>query len=157
MLSSENFCCTFADYDARCLRIAGRYARKDRTVGDPKSFYTIDFEIAVDHRHGVSAHLGGAGLMPIGRRGITDEPLQLGALQVARHYFAPGERPKCGRVADLPTQFHAGDCRLEVIRMGQRCALILTGSCQLGPVSTISPGSLAVGDLRTGSTPPRVA
>ena len=48
-------------------------------VGDPKALYPIDFQLPVHHRHGVLAHLGGAGLMPVAECGVPDEALKLGA------------------------------------------------------------------------------
>jgi hypothetical protein len=79
----EDLGCAFADDDAGCHRVSGCYPGHDRPVGDAKVFYPIDFQLAVDHGHGVSAHLGGAGLMPIGRGGIPNEVLEFGTLEVA--------------------------------------------------------------------------
>jgi hypothetical protein len=36
----------------------------------------------LDHRHGVLAHLGGAGLVPAAHGGIPDEALEFGAFEV---------------------------------------------------------------------------
>jgi hypothetical protein len=54
----------------------------------------MDFQGGVDHRRGVSAHLGGAGLVPVGHYGIADEALEFGTFEIARHDFALGEGTK---------------------------------------------------------------
>src|SRR6201999_1553821 len=101
VLGLEDVCCAFADDDAGGHGVAGGYPGHDRPVGDAKAFYPIDFQAAVDHGHGVLAHLGGAGLVPVGRGGIPNEVLEFSTLEVARHDFALGEGLKCGGVADL--------------------------------------------------------
>jgi hypothetical protein len=45
-------------------------------------FYSMDFQGGVDHRRGVSAHLGGAGLVPVGHYGIADEALEFGTFEM---------------------------------------------------------------------------
>jgi len=55
-------------------------------------FGSIDFQGAVDHRHGVLAHLGGTGLMPVRHDRVADEALEFGTFEIARHDFALGER-----------------------------------------------------------------
>jgi hypothetical protein len=65
-----------------------------RGACDAKVFYSMDFQGAVDHRHGVLAHLGGAGLVPVGHDGIADEALEFGTVEIARHDFVLGEGTK---------------------------------------------------------------
>jgi hypothetical protein len=79
-------------------------------VRDPKAVDSIDFQDAVDHRHGALAHLGGAALVPVARGGIAHEALKFGTLQVARHDFAFGKGTKLlscqsgGTVARRPSR-----------------------------------------------------
>src|SRR5271155_5349730 len=101
VLGREDVCGAFADDDAGGHGVAGGYPGHDRPVGDAKGFYSIDFQLAVDDRHGVSAHFGGAGLVPVARGCVADEVLKLGTCQLAGRDFALGERPQCGGVAYL--------------------------------------------------------
>jgi hypothetical protein len=101
VLGPKDLCGAFADDDAGGHGVSGSYPGHDRPVGDPKVFDSIDFQLTVDHGHGVSAHLGGAGLMPVAHGGIADEALKLGTLQIAWHDFALHEGTQRRRVADL--------------------------------------------------------
>jgi hypothetical protein len=80
----EYFSGAFANDDAGSHRVAGSYAWHDRPIRNTKFFYSINFEIAVNHRHGVSAHFGGARLMPVSHGGIPDEVFELCTFKVAR-------------------------------------------------------------------------
>src|ERR1700744_1057890 len=96
VLGLEDLSCAFADDDAGGHGVAGGDAGHDRSVGDTKLFYPKDFQAAVDDRHGVLAHLGGAALVPVGRGGIANEVFELSTLEVARHGFAFGEGAERG-------------------------------------------------------------
>ena len=65
--------------------------------------------------------------MPVARGSVTDERLQLRPLQIARHDFALGERPRRGRVTDFATQFDARDRGVDVVGVGQRVGVDLDG------------------------------
>jgi hypothetical protein len=65
VLGLDDFCGPFTDDDAGGHGVSGGDAGHDRAVGDAKVFYSIDFQCSVDHRHGVVAHLGGAGFVPV--------------------------------------------------------------------------------------------
>src|ERR1700738_3871821 len=71
----------FADDDAGGHGVSGGDAGHDRPVGDAKVFYPIDFQRAANHGHGVLAHLGGTGLVPVGQGGIPHEALELGTFE----------------------------------------------------------------------------
>src|ERR1700739_4895245 len=90
----DDVSCAFTDDDAGGHGVAGGDAGHDRPVGDTKAFDPIHFQLTVNHRHGVLAHLGGAALVPVGRGGIANEALELSTLEIARHRFAFGEGPK---------------------------------------------------------------
>ena len=80
MFGLEDFRATFADDDAGGHGVSGGHAGHDRPVGNAKVFYSINFQRAINHRHGVLAHLGGAALVPVAHGSIADEALQLGTL-----------------------------------------------------------------------------
>src|ERR1700756_1571622 len=99
--SPQHLSSTLANDHTGSHCVAGCHARHDRAVSNTKVVDSIDFEMTIYDRHGVSAHLGGTGLMPIGHGGIPDEVVEVGALQITRHDFAFGEWLECHRVADL--------------------------------------------------------
>ena len=84
VLGLEDLRGAFADDDAGRHGVSGGDAGHDRPVSDTEAVDSIDFQLAIDHRHGVSAHLGGAGLMPVAHGGIADEALKPGGRQVWR-------------------------------------------------------------------------
>src|ERR1700694_4384032 len=91
VLGLEDVCGAFADDDAGGHGVAGGYPGHDRPVGDAKVFESIDVELAVHHRHGVLAHLGGTRLVPEGQDGLPNEAFELSTFQIARHDLALGE------------------------------------------------------------------
>ena len=62
---------TFTDDYTGSHRVSGCDARQDRTIRDAKVLDPVHFKIAVNHRHGVSTHLGGTGLVPVARGGTS--------------------------------------------------------------------------------------
>jgi hypothetical protein len=54
-----------ANNDAGRHGVAGRYARHDRSIVNTQVLDSIDLELAVYHRHGITSHLGGARLMSL--------------------------------------------------------------------------------------------
>ena len=73
MLRTEERGSPLANYDARSHHVARCYSRHDRPIGNPKVIDSVYFEIAIHHRHGVPTHLGGAGLVPVGRGFISPQ------------------------------------------------------------------------------------
>src|SRR5260221_1838517 len=106
MISSQYFSCALADNDTGSHGVAGRHARHDGSVGNTQAFDSIDFEVAINYRHGIASHLGGIRLMPVGNDRIPDEVCQCSPFQVTRHHLALGERTKCGGVAYLAAELH---------------------------------------------------
>src|SRR5262249_2843436 len=117
--SPEHLSSTLANDHAGSHRVASCHAWHDRAVSNAKIVDSIDFEMTIYDRHGVSAHLGGTGLMPIGHGGISDEVVEVGALQITRHDFAFDEWLECHRVADLAAELHAGPRGLQIVRVRQ--------------------------------------
>jgi hypothetical protein len=115
MFQPQDLCGTLANDDAGSHRVAGCHAWHDGPIRDTKVCDTIDFEFAINHRHGVLAHLGGAGLVPVARGSIADKVLQFGTFQVAWYHLALSKRSKCGGVAYLAAEFHTGYRGLQVV------------------------------------------
>jgi hypothetical protein len=51
--------------------------------GDPKIFDSIDFKVAINHRHGVSTHLRCTRLVPEARGCIANEVFKLATFQLS--------------------------------------------------------------------------
>jgi hypothetical protein len=62
-LGSEDFCGSLTEKDASRRGIAGCYSGHDGSVGNTQLFIPIDFEVTIDHRHGIASHPSGTGLM----------------------------------------------------------------------------------------------
>ena len=89
-----------ADDNAGRHRVSRRDPWHDRSVGDAKMVDAVDPEAAVDDGPRVSSHLGRAGVVPEAHCGITQVPVQVVPLEIARHEFSG----KNGRSpAELPT------------------------------------------------------
>ena len=70
----------------------------------------------------------GTGLLPVARGSIPDKVFELGALQVAWHHLALSKRSKCGGVAYLAAEFHAGDRSLQVVWVREEICLDLNAA-----------------------------
>jgi hypothetical protein len=77
----QDFCRTFTNHDTGGHGVAGRHARHDGTIRNAKIFDSVDFEIAINHGQGVSAHLGGTGFVLEARRSIPDEGFEFGVFE----------------------------------------------------------------------------
>src|SRR5258708_33686256 len=66
VLPSQDLCGALADDDTGSHRVARCHARHDGPIRNTKIFDSIDFKLAVNHRHIVLAYLFGTGLMPVG-------------------------------------------------------------------------------------------
>jgi hypothetical protein len=66
MLSPEELCGAFTNNDAGSHSVAGGYAGHDGSIGNTQVFNSVDLEVGVYHRHGITSHLGGTRLMPVG-------------------------------------------------------------------------------------------
>src|SRR5262245_47040826 len=106
VLGPENLSSALVNDDAGSHGVAGGHTRHDGTVCYAKVIDSIDFQVAINHRHGISSHLGCAGLMRVAHDGIADEVFELRTSQVAWHHLALGERPKRDGVANLAAKFH---------------------------------------------------
>src|SRR6266446_1122782 len=135
----QDLSCALADDNAGCHCVARRHAGHDGTVCDAKVVDSIDPEIAIDDCHGVAAHLGGTGLMPVRGDALADKVLEFCALHISWHHLALGEAVKGGGVTDLPTEFDARDRSLQIVRVTQKRCLDLNGSSGPGPVRRIRP------------------
>jgi len=71
ILRSQDLGGPLANDDAGSLRIAGGHPWQDRAIRHPKVADAIDVQMVIHHRQGISAHLGRAGLMPVGYGGIA--------------------------------------------------------------------------------------
>ena len=117
MLSPQDLCGTLADDDAGSHRVTGRHARHDRPVRNAKVVDAIDFQTAIYNGHGVSSHLGCAGLMPVALDSIADEVFELCTFQGAWHHLALGERPERDGVANLAAQLNADYGSFQIVWM----------------------------------------
>jgi hypothetical protein len=133
MLRPQDLGDTLANDDAGSHGVAGGHPWHDRAIRHTKVADSIDVQMAIHHRQGISAHLGRAGLMPVGYGGIADEAFELCPFQVAWHHLAPGEGAKRGGVADLSAQFHAGSDSLQIVWVRQKIGLNLDGVERIGP------------------------
>jgi hypothetical protein len=139
MVGSEYFPGALADDDAGSHGVAGGDTWHDRPIRDTKSFDSINFKIAINHRHGVSAHLGGTRLNG-GRYWLhPDEVLELCTFQAAWHHLTLGERRECGGVAYLAAELHAGYRDFQVGWVRHSIRFNLKGSSGFGPVRRILP------------------
>jgi hypothetical protein len=136
--SPQHLCGTLADDDAGSHGVAGRYARHNRPIRDAKVVDSVDFEIAVNHGHWISAHLGSAGLVPVTQGTIADEVFELLTFQVARHHFALGKPLKRSGVTYLAAKLHTGYCGLQIVRMIQKIRL------NLNRVEGVQPGQTEI-------------
>src|ERR1700730_1809864 len=117
MIGSEYFYGAFADNDAGSHGIAGRHSWHNRGVGNTQVFDSIDLEVGVYDRHGVTPHLGGTALMPPAESSIADEVIQRRPVQVAGHHLSLNEWAKRGGVADLTAEFHTGHQGMKIVRL----------------------------------------
>src|ERR1700675_3385984 len=108
MIGSEYFSGAVANNDAGSHAVACRHARHDGSIGNTQVFDSIDLEVGVYDRHGVTPHLGGTRLMPEGNDRIPDEVFEFSPFKATRHHLALGERTKCGGVAYLAAELHTG-------------------------------------------------
>src|SRR5260221_13047133 len=76
-------CSAFANDHARSHRIARCDARHDRSVGDTQVFDSINLELGVHDRQGVTSHLSGTGLMPPADRSIAKIVFQCRPLYIS--------------------------------------------------------------------------
>src|SRR5258708_19361714 len=102
MLRPQDLGATLANDDAGSHGVAGGHPWHDRAIRHTKVADSIDVQMAIHHRQGISAHLGRAGLMPVGYGGLPDEPFDLCPFQLACHHLAPAVGPKPWGVATLP-------------------------------------------------------
>jgi hypothetical protein len=73
---------TFTNHHARGHCVASRQARHDGAVSNTKVVDSIDFELTIYDRHGISSHLGSARLVVISCGCITDEVIELRTFQL---------------------------------------------------------------------------
>src|SRR5260370_42531123 len=85
---------TLANNDAWSHCVTSCHARHNRSVSDAEIIDAVDPESAVDNRQRILPHLCGAGLVPVGHCGITNEVFEFCALQVPGHGFALNQRFK---------------------------------------------------------------
>src|SRR5258708_15080865 len=109
MISSQYFSGALADNDAGSHGVAGCYPRHDGSIGNTQVFDSVDFEIGINHRHGITSHPGGTRLMPEGNDRIPDEVFEFSPFQVTRHHLTLYERAKHNRVTYFATELHTGD------------------------------------------------
>jgi hypothetical protein len=77
-----------ADDDAGSRGISRRDAGHDKSVGSTKMFDAIDLPIVIHDGHGISAHFGCAGFMPVTDGHVAHELLQFWLGHVSRQDFA---------------------------------------------------------------------
>jgi len=136
MGNPHDLCGTLANDDAWSHGVAGCHAWHDRPIRNTQIFDSIDFKIAINHGHGVSSHLGGTRLMPVGHGCIANEVFKLGTFQVSWHHLALDEWAKCGGVAYLAAEFHAGYRGLQIVWVTQTICLNLNGVERIGARQT---------------------
>src|SRR5262249_33773984 len=115
VLGPENLSSALANDDTGRHDVAGGHAWHDGAVSHTKVVDDVDFQSTVNDRHGVSAHLGGTGLMRVAHDGIADEVFELCPFHVPAHHLALGERPKRDGVANLAAQCHAGYRSFQIV------------------------------------------
>src|SRR5258705_1144102 len=83
----------FAYYHAGRHRVSGRDTRQNGSIGDSKTVHAVHLEVAIDDRHGVSAHFRGTGLMPESAEAVATEALQFRHVAIAGCYLVSGKWP----------------------------------------------------------------
>ena len=84
----QDFGGALADDDAGGHGVSRRDAGHDGSVGNTKMFDTVNLQIAIHDGHGISAHFGRAGFMPVADGRVAHELLQFWPGRIARHDFA---------------------------------------------------------------------
>src|ERR687885_603489 len=123
MFEMENFRCPLPDDHAGSHRVTGRYSRHNRSISDPEIVDSIHSQVAIHHRHRISTHLRGAGLVPETCRSIPNKAFEFGPFQITWHYFALDERTQRSGVTDFAAEFYTGDRGFEIIRVRQRVCI----------------------------------
>ena len=113
----QDFGGALADDDAGGHGVSRRDAGHDRSVGNTKMFDAVNLQIAIHDGHGISAHFGCAGFMPVTDGRVANELLEFWSRQVARHYFTLDKLSQWSRVADFSAELYAGNRRFEIVRM----------------------------------------
>src|SRR5260221_8870075 len=109
MIGFQYFSGALADNDTGSHRVACGHARHDGSIGNTQVFDSIDLEVAINHRHGITSHLGGTRLMPEGNDRIPDEVFEFSPFHFTRHHLALDEWAQCCGVAYLAAELHTGD------------------------------------------------
>src|SRR5262245_46321494 len=115
VLVPYDLCCTLSDDHAGCHRVTGCYTWHNRCIRDAQVVDAVDFEVAIDHTHGVPPHLGGGCLMPKAKRCVADVVFQFWTFQVAGNDLSPDKRAKSAGVAYLATKFYTREGALPII------------------------------------------
>src|SRR5499425_774667 len=105
VLTLYDLCCTLSDDHTGSHGISGCHAWHDRSVRDAKVVDAVDFEVAIDHTHGVPPHLGGGCLMPKAKRCVADVVFQFWTFELVGNDLSPDKRAKSAGVAYLATKF----------------------------------------------------
>src|SRR5262249_54840384 len=117
VLVLQEFRGALADYYAGRHRIAGRYARQNRSVCNTEALHAVDLQSAVDNRHFYPAHFRRPGLMPEGAESVPKKAFQIRRIEWARCNLAASKRTERPRVANLARSAETCDQVLQVLRI----------------------------------------
>src|SRR5262245_7373080 len=120
LLGLEDFCRPFTNNHTWRHRIAGCHARHDGSIGDTKAIDAVNLQLSIDYRHRITAHFGGAGLMPVRTKSVAKELLQFWFAHRTGRHFASRERPQGRRISELASQAQSGYKFFQVLRIAQK-------------------------------------
>src|SRR5258707_10233544 len=116
-----------ADHDGRRIGVAADQGRHDRGIDDAQAFNATDFQLGIDHRHRVDAHLAGADRMIDGVDALAKNlPDILVGFDALRVHVRGLQRLECRRVKQpfchLETSHHGIDVGIlaEEVRIDRR-------------------------------------
>jgi hypothetical protein len=112
----QHLCGALAYNNAWRHGVAGCDPRHNGTVSDTQVVDPIDIKFAVYDRHGIAAHLGSAGLVPVCDNAISNKGFQRFSLHPPWYHLALYEWPQRSGVRNLAAELHTLDHRLQIIR-----------------------------------------
>ena len=109
------------DHDRRRIGVAAHDGRHDRGIDHPQSLDSVHLQAGIDDRHGVVAHLAGAGRVPGGGGRTPHEGFEIRVASEVRsrcHLLAP-DVVEGFRVENLEVPAYSGDGAAHIVGMAQ--------------------------------------